>query len=88
MLLGLKLPHPVLAQVTDHVTPAPVLSPVTVAVSMVLLPTPTDEGAFVMATEIELCVFPLFPAHAVSQTPRATRPTTLTDVEAIDFLPF
>ncbi|MGB9510620.1 MAG: hypothetical protein WBU20_02960, partial [Candidatus Acidiferrum sp.] len=74
------LPHAVFAQVTDHVTPAPALSFLTTAVKMVLLPTTTDDGAFVMATEIKSRLLPVLFAHATNQSPRATRVNILMDL--------
>jgi hypothetical protein len=82
-LLGATLPHAVLAQVIDHVTPAPVLSFVTTAVKVVLLPTTTDDGAFMILTEIELFLLPELPAQALSQAPRTTRPNTLADLVGV-----
>jgi len=69
-LVGLTAPHAVPPQRTVQVTPAPLLSFVTTAVSVAVAPAATDVGGFEMLTEMDDALLP-DPPHAPSEKLRA-----------------
>lgn len=65
-LVGLTAPQAVPPQCTVQVTPAPVLSPVTTAVRVVVAPTVKELGELEILTDIWVGLLPEFPLHAIS----------------------
>ena len=75
-VVGLKPPQAELAQLTVQVTPAPVLSFVTTAVSVAMALAATVVGGFERVTEIEGWLLLELPPQATSQSPTAAMQQT------------